>query len=84
MSEDGDLAGLQLFIEGFDEDQATAFHQIGYLFLDHFLGEFDVETRVGFIEILSNDNENFPQSRPLADLPKQFDAYFSEQRKGYH
>jgi hypothetical protein len=84
MSEDGDLAGLQLFIEGFDEDQATAFHQIGYLFLDHFLGEFDVETRVGFIEISSNDNENFPQSRPLADLPEQFDAYFSEQRKGYH
>lgn len=84
MFKDGDLIGLLLFIEGFNDTQKTAFHQIGYLFLDHFLGEFDVETRVGFIEISSNDNEYFSQSRPLADLPEQFDAYFSEQRKSYH
>ncbi|WP_299615033.1 hypothetical protein [Pelagibius sp.] len=84
MFKDGDLVGLLLFIEGYNDAEKTAFQQIAYLFLDHFLGEFDVETRVGFIEVGSNDNEYFSESRPLTDFPERFDAYFSEQRKSYH
>jgi hypothetical protein len=41
-----------LFIPGFREDD-VALQQIGYLLLDGALGEYDVETRLGLIKMLS-------------------------------
>ena len=45
----GKMAGLHLFIPGFQESDVDI-KQIGYLLLDEALGEYDVETRVGLIK----------------------------------
>jgi hypothetical protein len=57
------MAGVYLFIPGFREDD-VALKQIGYLFLDAALGEYDVETRLGLIKMLSpetqTDGDRYP------------------------
>jgi hypothetical protein len=50
--DNGKMAGIYLFIPGFREDD-VALQQIGYLLLDGALGEYDVETRLGLIKMLS-------------------------------
>jgi hypothetical protein len=45
------VIGLQLFIPGFSENDVTL-KQIGYLMLDDALGEYDVETKIGLIQML--------------------------------
>jgi hypothetical protein len=48
--------------------------QIGYLFLDDTLGEYDVESRLGLIKMLSPDTPTDWDRYPLADLPALFDG----------
>ncbi len=65
----GKTAGIQLFIPGFQETD-TDLKQIGYLLLDHALGEYDVESRLGLIDPeTQTDGDRYP----LADLPALFD-----------
>jgi hypothetical protein len=45
--------------------------QIGYLFLDEALGEYAMETRVGFVEFQPQSLRYFEHSRPLVELPAQ-------------
>jgi len=59
----------------FDEAQKGTYGQIGYLFLDEALGEYAVETQVGFVEFHSKESKYFGQSHPLRELPGDFDAY---------
>jgi len=49
--DNGKLAGIYLFLPGYVETDVT-YKQIGYLLLDESLGEFDVETSVGMIQML--------------------------------
>ncbi len=42
-------AGIMLFLDGYREDEKSLFGQMGYLFLDEALGEYDVEMKVGAI-----------------------------------
>ena len=66
-------------------DEDRKFHQdIGFLFLDHILGEHDVETRVGFIEFVPASDDRADDASPLADLPAQFDWYFEQRQKEPH
>jgi hypothetical protein len=44
--------------------------------LDEALGEYAVETQVGFVEFQSTDSKYFAQSAALAELPQHFDEYF--------
>jgi len=76
MAKDGDKVGIVLFFEGYSDDQKNTYGQIGYLFLDEALGEYAVETQVGFIEFESQDSQYFSQSHPLKELPEQFDEYW--------
>jgi hypothetical protein len=46
---------------------------IGYLLLDEVLGEFDVEMKVGMIEMYSMDEPVEFERMPLAELPAAFD-----------
>ena len=41
--------------------------------LDQALGEYDVETKVGFIEVKCFDEKTALEKKPLADLPTVFD-----------
>ena len=68
----GKMPGVRLFIPGYqgtDSDLKT----IGYLLLDESLGEYDVESRLGLIEMLSPNTPTDGQRHPFSELPKQFD-----------
>lgn len=73
---DGDKAALTLFIPGYTASERNTYGGIAFLLLDQALGEFDVETRVGSIDIQALSEGN-SRSLPLEQLPKAFDAFFS-------
>jgi hypothetical protein len=73
LAKDGDKVGIVLFFDGYNEKEKGIFGQIGYLFLDEALGEYSVETQVGFIEFQGHDSKFFGQSHPLRELPAHFD-----------
>ena len=73
---DGDRAGITLFIPGYTGQNHETMMRIAFLMLDQALGEFDVETRVGFIEVKSLQ-EAPKTKKPLKELPKTFDAFLS-------
>jgi hypothetical protein len=74
--DNGEIAGLYLFIPGFREDEADL-KAIGYLLLDEALGEYDVESRLGLIKMFSPDVQTEGERYPLADLPVLFDQWVS-------
>lgn len=69
--------GIMLFFKNCQAGEKHKIGQIGYLLLDEALGEYDVETRVGAIVFEPADSEYYPQSRPLKELPEDFDGLFS-------
>jgi len=81
--DNGQNAGLYLFIPGFQKGN-TDLEQIGYLLLDEALGEYDVETRLGLIKMLSPETQTDGERFPLSDLPDMFDRLVSrlERRSG--
>jgi hypothetical protein len=52
---DGDLWGLTVHLPGYEPTPDNRYEQIGYLWLDQSLGEYDVETRLSFIEFAPTD-----------------------------
>jgi hypothetical protein len=70
--DNGTTAGIQLFIPGLQKEKAV-WKQLGYLLLDEALGEYDVEARLGPIEMLATDAQTEWERRPLAELPSAFD-----------
>jgi hypothetical protein len=76
--DNGAIPGLYLFIPGFDEKNSAQWTQIGYLLLDNALGEYDVETKVGLIEMFSLEVKTESERFPLAELPRLFDELNSK------
>ena len=74
LAKDGDRIGIVLFFDGYSKQEDETFGQIGYLFLDEALGEFTVETKVGFIEFENRESRHFSRARPLRELADHFDA----------
>jgi hypothetical protein len=70
--------GIQLFFDKYRDDERTIWGQIGYLFLDQALGEYDVETKVGLIEFFPSSAHPEAVRYPLHELPMIFDARFAE------
>jgi hypothetical protein len=68
----GKMPGVRLFIPGYQEADSDL-KTIGYLLLDESLGEYDVESRLGLIEMLSPSTRTEGQRHPFSELPKQFD-----------
>jgi hypothetical protein len=68
----GTAIGLRLFLPGFTEGNVTL-KQIGYLMLDEALGEYDVETKVGLIQMLPPESPRTGTRHLLAELPSRFD-----------
>ncbi len=71
--DNGKIAGIYLFLPGFQEADVDL-KQIGYLLLDEALGEYDVETRLGLIKMLSPDEPTNEDRYPLVELPELFDG----------
>ena len=72
---DGDKLGLTLLIEGYRPTPDDVFEQIGYLLLDRTLGEYDVETRIGYIEFQHGRPRHPRAFVPLAELPAIVDRF---------
>jgi hypothetical protein len=68
----GVIAGIQVFIPGMTEDDMPR-KQIAYLLLDTALGEYDVETKLGLIEVLSPSSSTEAERFPFSLLPEMFD-----------
>ena len=77
ISRDGEKLGLDVCIDGFGGADDTPLKHLAYLLLDQALGEYDVETKVGFIEFASRSSKRCVEGRLLRDLPADFDAEFS-------
>lgn len=77
LAKDGEKVGIVLFIKGYDKEKELVFGNIGYLFLDEAIGEYAVETNVGFIEFHGYESKYFQNSLPLTELPAHFDEYLS-------
>ncbi|HEY2857887.1 MAG TPA: hypothetical protein VGJ21_05685, partial [Terracidiphilus sp.] len=73
----GEAIGIRLFIRGASETNSTV-QQIGYLMLDEALGEYDVETRVGLIQMVPPDTPRTGPRHPLTELPLLFDQLVSQ------
>lgn len=78
--DDPQKIGILLFLPGYTEDRRDAFGQAGYLFLDEALGEYDVETNVGFIEIVGHDSKYFDGAFPIQQLATDFDALLQSKK----
>ena len=74
--ENPNKVGIFLFFSDYQDELKNLFAQIGFLFLDQILGEYDVETKVGILDFLSFDSKYFKDSKPLKELPQEFDNFF--------
>jgi hypothetical protein len=70
--DNGKNAGVYLFLPGYSEGDMDL-RQIGYLLLDDALGEYDVETRLGFIKMLAYTETTTMVRYPFEELPIRFD-----------
>jgi len=70
--DNGRNVGIYLFIPGFKQSDVDL-KRIGYLLLDEALGEYDVESKLGLIRILSRDTRTDGGRYPFARLPGLFD-----------
>lgn len=78
LARDEPKVGIVLFFDGFNEKEKDVFGQIGYLLLDEALGEYSVETQVGFIKFQSRESKHFAESSPLSELSLRFDEYWAK------
>jgi hypothetical protein len=72
--DDDEKVGIVLFIPGYSTAEKSFYEQAGFLMLDEALGEYTMETRVGFIEFAGMDDEKAPGAAPIRDLGPHFDA----------
>ena len=74
--DNGEIVGIFLFIPGYRESDADL-KQVGYLLLDEMLGEYDVESRLGPIEMFPPSTPTKGDRHPLAELSVLFDELTS-------
>ena len=71
---DGGKIGLTLFIEGYTESERNRYLGVVFLLLDHALGEYDVETKIGFMEYKDATAKSFSTKQPFSEIAKVVDA----------
>lgn len=72
---EGGKVGVTVMIPGYNKAAHNNYLGVAFLFLDQALGEYDVATRVGSIEVEGMEPAGKP-GRPVAELASGFDAYF--------
>ncbi len=72
---DGDKAGFAVFVRGFDEGRKKQFSQAAFIMLDQAIGEYDMETKVGFIEVKSFEQTSTYKRHALENLARMFDEF---------
>jgi len=72
---DSGLGGLTVFIRGYNEGERDKYAQAAFIMLDQAIGEYDMETKVGFIAFVPFDDTFQGERYTLADFPSAFDAF---------
>ncbi|KQZ42607.1 hypothetical protein [Duganella sp. Root1480D1] len=70
---DGGKAAIAVLIPGYTKARHNEYAMIAFLLLDQALGEYDVETRIGGVDVTA-PSARYPKTTPLKDLPKSVDA----------
>lgn len=74
---DGKKAGITIMIPGYAKEAHEKYAGIAFLLLDQALGEYDVETRVGFVNV-----QGMPvvpsEALPFPKLASNFDTFFAK------
>jgi hypothetical protein len=73
---DGEKVGILLLFEDFTQERRNQFAGIGFILLDKIIGEQDVMTRVGFVDLAGPESNFYADAHRLPELPKAFDEYF--------
>lgn len=77
---DGDKIGINLYFGGISLNDEVA--GASFLLLDNALGEYDMETKVGFIERHQLKSEaDVGHLKPFDQLPEAFDAFYTMTQK---
>lgn len=69
--------GIELFIDGYTQDSDAEFRRIAYILLDTALGEYDVETKIGYIDVAGPETNTSGKSYPFSKLPETFDRVYA-------
>jgi hypothetical protein len=69
--------GILLFIKNYDKDNGI-YKQLAYLFLDGAIGEYDMETKVGWINFADFNSEHFSDAFSSDTLPENFDIAYQK------
>ena len=72
-------AGITVFFRGYEAEQDKIYKGIAFLMLDQALGEYDVETKVGFIEVKPFSANSTLEKKPIKDATKVFDDFWKYQ-----
>lgn len=69
--------GVDLFIPEYHSEKETIFRMYAYLVLDSTLGEYDVETKVSFIQLHPFVKEKMKDLESLGSMAKKFDILYN-------
>ncbi len=68
--------GIELFIDGFVDEERDNFLRAAFILIDTALGEYDVETKVGFIDLHQRESILPEGSCAFVELPNVFDRMY--------
>ena len=68
--------GINLYFDNFRQNIEDLFGQVGFIYLDAILGEYDVATKVGKIQFLSKPTGNSGGIKNANNLRSDFDNHF--------
>jgi hypothetical protein len=73
-------AGITIFIRGYQTERQKSYTGITFLMLDQALGEYDVETKVGFIKTKPFTTPSELEKKPIKEVTKVFDDFWNFQQ----
>lgn len=78
---DGAKPGITLFIEGYEDAEHERYAGVVFLMLDQSLGEYDIETKVGFLEFKARSAKSKLTKQPFSSLVQSFDSFIKSHSK---
>jgi hypothetical protein len=69
-------AGVTVYIRGYQDAQKKQYAAVAFLMLDQALGEYDVETKLGFVEVRDFEEASPLIKHPIGELSKILDAFW--------
>lgn len=66
--------GLLLLINNFNSNEHNLYAHFSFLYLDQIIGEYDVETYLGGIEIQGFDSKYYDQTKEISFMADEFDS----------